>query len=389
MLLVIGSALLAMAVTEAALRVASSWLFTDVVIEPNPVLGWSLKPGLKMYSRDENPLWVEHNSAGFRDREHAEHVSPGTRRVAVIGDSFIHSYFAPLDAMFSSFLERELTKCAPNQPFEALSFGVFGYNTTQELLTYRHHAARYKPDIVLLAFFTRNDVFDNERRLSSEFAPRYVYEGDDLVLDNSFRDALPAPPRHPWRRKLFEALLAHSRVFRLMKESTDKARRAWSADTAPDPVPEVAVPETAIYQPPVTPELRNAWRNTEGVLLKFRDEVRANGSEFWLMTLYNPIQVHPDVSKRRALESTLGVDSLFYPDRRLAAFARENGIPVISLAEPMAADTSERGVFLFGGDSPSVPPGEGHWNQAASAAAARLSATQMCRDSAAFGAVLR
>ena len=386
----VGSTLLAMAVTEAALRAASSWLFPEAVIEPNPVLGWSLKPGLKMFSRDENALWVEHNSAGWRDREHAIAAAPGTRRVAVIGDSFIHSYFAPLDAMFSSFFERELTKCAPHpQPFEALSFGVFGYNTTQELLTYRHHAARYKPDIVLLAFFTANDVFDNERRLSSEFAPRYAYEGNTLVLDNSFRNALPAPPRHPWRRQLFETLVAHSRILRLVKESADKARRYWSRDAAADPPPEVAVPETAIYKPPTTPELQAAWRNTEGVLLKFRDEVQANGSEFWLMTLYNPIQVDPDVSKRRALESSLGVDSLFYPDRRLAAFAREHGIPVISLAEVMAADSSERHVYLFGGDSPSVPPGEGHWNQAAAAAAARLSAAQMCRDSASLAAVLR
>jgi hypothetical protein len=388
--LALGSAMLALLITEAGLRAASPWLFPDVVIQPDAVLGWSLKPGLRMFSRDENPLWVEHNSAGFRDREHAEQAPPGTRRIAVIGDSFIHGYFAPLGAMFSSFLERELTTCAPHpQPFEALSFGVFGYNTTQELLTYRHHAARYKPDIVLLAFFTLNDVFDNERRLSSEFAPRYAYEGNDLVLDNSFRDALPGPSRHPWRRRLFEVLLAQSRVFRLLKESADKAVRDWSRDAAPDPAPAVAAAETAIYVPPATPELQAAWRNTEGVLLKFRDEVRANGSEFWLMTLYNPIQVDPDVSKRRALESTLGVDSLFYPDRRLAAFAARHGIPVVSLAEPMAAETAATHRYLFGGDSAEVPTGQGHWNQAAAAAAARLAAAQMCRDSAALTTVLR
>lgn len=348
-----------------------------------------MKPGLRTFS-DESAIWVEHNSAGFRDRERTVQAAPGTLRVAVIGDSFVHGYFAPLEKMFTAFLEQELNRCAarPDRSIEVLSFGVFGYNTTQELLTYHLHAARYRPDIVVLALYTANDVFDNHPRLSSESAPRYVYQGDSLVLDNSFRNWLPKPPAAPWRRRVFDAMLERSRLFRVLKEYAERARDLAIAPP-PDPVPEVAAAEAAIYQPPVMPELAEAWRNTEGVVQKFNDDVRANGSEFWLLTLYNLAQVDPDAAKRTALQASLGAETLFYPDRRLAAFARARNIPVISLAEPLAAYAAVNHVYLSGGGSPQVPLGEGHWNDIGASVAARLSAAELCRDSAALTGVLR
>jgi hypothetical protein len=174
----------------------------------------------------------------------------------------------------------------------------------------------------------------------------------------------------------------------VVKESAERAR-ALVVAPPPDPVADVVVAEAAIYQPPVMPELAEAWRNTEGVVQKFNDDVRANGSEFWLLTLYNLAQVDPDVGKRTALQASLGADSLFYPDRRLAAFARARGIPVISLAEPLAAYAAANHVYLSGGGSRQVPLGEGHWNDVGASMAARLSAAEMCRESAALGGMLR
>jgi hypothetical protein len=157
-MLVVVSVMLAAAATEAGLRTVSGRLFPEIPIKPDPDLGWSLKPGIRSYS-DENTIWVEHNSAGFRDRERAVQAAPGTLRVAVIGDSFVHGYFAALDKMFGAFLEQELNQCAarPSRSIEVLSFGVFGYNTTQELLTYQLHAAQYRPDIVVLATIPRGE----------------------------------------------------------------------------------------------------------------------------------------------------------------------------------------------------------------------------------------
>ena len=42
------------------------------------------------------------------------------------------------------------------------------YGTAQELLTLRQCVWRYDPDLVLLAFFTGNDVWDNSRALKND-----------------------------------------------------------------------------------------------------------------------------------------------------------------------------------------------------------------------------
>jgi hypothetical protein len=372
--------LLGLIASEIALRVGARWIFLDNFVIPDAELGWSLRPSYGGWATEENTVWVSINSAGFRDRERALVPAPGTRRVAVIGDSFIHGYFLPLEQSFPAVLERQLTSCTGGR-VEALGFGALGYNTTQELLTYRLHAARYSPAVVIVAVFTLNDVFDNHPRLSTEPAPRYVFDGTGLALDHSFRHLLPAPSRWPWRRSAFEFLTTRWRTGQLVKMGIDRARdRAAVAE--PDAGPAVDPGFNSIYQAPTLAEHGEAWLLTEAVLLKFAREVAANGSEFWIATLFNPEQVDPRIEHRQTFERQLGVEHLFYPDRRLAAFAKAHGIRVISLAEPIADYTAATGAFVNGGNSPLVPPGTGHWNEVGARIAADYSAAEICRGSA-------
>ena len=46
-----------------------------------------------------------------------------------------------------------------------INFGVGGYGTAQELLTWREPASRYGADIVLLLLFPGNDLRNNVRSL--------------------------------------------------------------------------------------------------------------------------------------------------------------------------------------------------------------------------------
>jgi hypothetical protein len=302
--------------------------------------------------------------------------------VAVIGDSFIHGYFLPLEQSFPAMLEQYLAACASTS-VEVLGFGVLQYNTTQELLTYRLHATRYSPSIVIVAVFTLNDIFDNHPRLSTDGTPHFVFDGSELVLDQRFRDHLPKPPRWPLRRWLFELLTTQWRTGELSKMAFDQWRERRGA-LPPDPEPAVHLEDHSIYRPPTIAEHDEAWRLTEAILLKFASEVSANGSEFWIATLFNTEQVDPDLNQRRALERELGVETLFYPDRRLAAFARENGIKVISLAEPLAEYTGSTGRYVNGGDRPAAPLGTGHWNATGVRLSAEYSARQICSGSTAL-----
>lgn len=384
-LLSIASVCFALVCVEIALRVAGPRLFQDSAERPDPVLGWSLKPNFGGWETEENTLWVKINSAGFRDRERTLARTPGKLRIALVGDSFVHAYYVPLEKTYATFLERELSQCtgAPNG-VEVLSFGVQSYSTAQELLLYQQKVAAYHPDIVLLSFFTYNDVIGDHPAFAQGPTPFFKLDGDRLVLDNSFRDQLPPPPRSPLRRAVFEWMQQHSRVVLLLNDRI--LARHWPAPRDTDPPRELSdeALDTIMYTPPSLPDLAEAWRVTEALLVEFNREVQSAGAEFWVTTLSNNPQVDPDLSARQRLQEKLGVDNLFYPDRRIEAFAREHGIRSIKLAESLADYTAKTGQYINGGVN--MPKGIGHWNETGNRVAAALTAQAMCGHSPALAA---
>src|SRR3954463_7401785 len=81
--LVVASTALALALAEAALRVAgfsypNFW-------QPDPLTGSALRPGMEGWQRDEGRAYVKINSQGLRDREHPVAKPAGTYRIAILG----------------------------------------------------------------------------------------------------------------------------------------------------------------------------------------------------------------------------------------------------------------------------------------------------------------
>src|SRR5690606_14341934 len=94
------------------------------------------------------------------------------------------------------------------------------------------------------------------------------------------------------------------------------------------------------------------------------------------VSLSNPEQVHPDLQHRRAEARRLGVPDLFYPDRRLQAFAKREGTPLLSLAERFAAYAEQQNIVLHG--FPNAHLGQGHWNAEAHQLAGYLMSERIC-----------
>ena len=389
--LAIGGFVVAVVALETAFRTIGG-VFEDSFIIPDEVRGWALRPGFAGWTKEENTLWVEINGAGFRDRERSIAAPAGTLRVAVIGDSYVQGMNVPLEQTLPATLEGQLSACMGSRRAEVLNFGVDGYGTTQELLTYRHVAANYQPDVVVLAVFTANDIYDNDARLSREPSPQFVFRGEELVLDNAFRDRLPAPPSRPWRRRLHEFATRHSRLLWVLDDFRSGLRFGFTA------VPGAEGDSTggdssvnasefwggAIYKAPDAPGLNEAWRVTEGLFLKMAEETRAHGSEFWVVTLANAPQVDPNPANRKAIQDALGGTSLFYPDQRIRRFADDHGIKAISLAPALADYAAEHRTYLNGGYNEAVPSGQGHWNAAANQLAAALMGRELCAHSPAI-----
>jgi hypothetical protein len=118
-----------------------------------------------------------------------------------------------------------------------------------------------------------------------------------------------------------------------------------------------------VYLDPTDPVWENAWKITEELVVLMKREAEDGGSRFLLVNLSNPDQVHPDLQHREAVARQLGVPDLFYPDRRMQALAKREGIELLSLAEPLAVYAEQQGVFLHGFQNTQM--GLGHWNASA------------------------
>lgn len=111
------------------------------------------------------------------------------------------------------------------------------------------------------------------------------------------------------------------------------------------------------FRQPNDPAWDEAWRVTEGLILKMRDEVKSNRARFLVVTGSTGIQVNPDPAVREDFMRRLGVNDLFYPDYRIKALGDREGIEVLNLAPPLQKLAEQNHAFLHGTD------GTGHWNE--------------------------
>src|SRR5271163_1915378 len=189
-------ALVLPALADVALRIGHVQ-FNSQLYTANQQRGWALRPSAEGLVADETRQYVRINSHGFRDLERSYEKQADTIRIAVLGNSWTEAMQVPLDKNYCSVLERKLTEqsCCAGKRFEVLNFGVSGYSTAQELLLLREEVWKYHPDVVILAFYSARDIANNVRQFNNaaepDQSPYFVYRGNQLVLDDSFR-ALPA-----------------------------------------------------------------------------------------------------------------------------------------------------------------------------------------------------
>lgn len=93
-----------------------------------------------------------------------------TFRIAALGDSIAEALQVDLDSTCGKQIENLLGTCEAlrDSKLEVLNFGVSGFGTMQQVLTFRRVAVNYGPDLVLVAFFSGNDVGNNSRKLDPD-----------------------------------------------------------------------------------------------------------------------------------------------------------------------------------------------------------------------------
>lgn len=380
----------ALFVAEIALRIVG--YSSPEFYMADPSRGYTLIPSMQGTYRKEGRSFVEINADGFRDIQRPLAKPPGTKRIVVIGDSYVEGFQVERHEMFVGFLQNELETCGAfaGSRIEVLPFGVSGYGTTQELLLMRESVMKYSPDLVMLVMTTNNDISDNSRYFKNTAIPYFEYRDGSLVLDDSFRSERSFVFKNSSFSRLGLWLKNHLRVVQAIGEIQVALKyryRRWKEApparktdmpgpaSASPPLAEVGI-DSQVYRPPADAHWENAWRVTEGIIDVMKSEAGEMGAGFVVVTASNGVQVVPDVETRALFAKTLGVTDLYYPDRRIAEFCFKRSIPVITLAPILAEYSASERVNLHGFEG---NIGYGHWNQLGHRVAGTSIARQLCQ----------
>ena len=298
---------------EAALRIVGyaspSWYQLDTQ------LGWSLQRHKKGWYFSEGariPIYI--NSQGFRDKEQLLDKAEGVYRIAVLGDDYSEAMNVQIQRTWWWQLPRALDACAPGKTIEVLNFAVGGYGTAQELVMLETTAMRYQPDLVLLQFSSRDDVVDNSFALTPrKERPFYFLDaGGRPRIDESFSSSPGFDRRMQTRYRLGAEIADHSRAFQLARQLAGAAVIGEAHADADSAV--MRAPRDAVWE--------DAWRVTEALLARMNRYARANGARFAVVNVPHPQQAG---------------EPMAYPDQRLAALAKREHVPFVSLAGELQA----------------------------------------------------
>lgn len=385
--LIVGGIVFALLVAEIGLRIFGFKYFNPYIVDRD--VGFSLRPGAEGWWKREGLTYVKINSHGFRDREHAIAKPSDTFRIAILGDSYAEAFQVPLEKTFWSIMEQRINQCPqrPRSRVEVLNFGISGFSTTRELILLQKRVWQYSPDVVVLLFTTGNDVRDNSRELS-KYAnlplPYFVLRDGELTLDNSLLDAknrsFTFRLQQSFIGKSFHWLQNHLRLLGLIYtvreayqsfsiSSNDHTQKQGSASLGEPGL------DSEVYRQAVRQDWAEAWKISERLIVRMRDEVAAKQAKFLLVTGSMGIQVNPDSTMRQAYMNRLGVRSLYYPEQRIKALGDQEGFKVLNLAPVLEEYASRNKVFLHGvGES----MGRGHWNETGHRLAGELIAQEIC-----------
>jgi hypothetical protein len=222
---------------------------------------------------------------------------------------------------------------------------------------YRQLVARFRPDVVICAFFVGNDLSDNCRRLSNN--PRIYFDLDS-------QGHLQQVPFSANKAALSTFLNHYSRFYVWQKDAVNGLRHLWSAEAGQ------LEPGQWIYCSQPTGDLEYAWKLSEELIRAFQREVSHDGGQFLLLEIPSCEQIYADsfqVLRSRAGKQAAAFDA-DYPDRRLGTLCRQEGIRFLTFtaafrsAAPTASSQLESEWLYL--------KGYGHLNERGNAIAAEV-----------------
>jgi lysophospholipase L1-like esterase len=283
---------------------------------------------------------VEFNGHGMVGPERPFDKPAGIRRVLLLGDSYTASLQVPYDSSWARELELAL-----GPGWEVLNAGVSGYGTDNALFYLREVGWRFDPDLVLLTFFTSNDVSDNHyelyRRTGATLTkPHFTLEQSGLTLRAAPVVSSGPNPLNLLREHSHLYLFTARTVKRMM--TRQQSRRAG----------ERGVPlNWLVYRRELSPEFEVAWQTTAGLLEMLRDEAHAYGAPIAVSLMPAGWRIEPEDRARLYETYPDMLDEtqwdLEQPDRRVRIILDELQIPVHDLTPELTRARGQSHGRLF------------------------------------------
>lgn len=125
-----------------------------VQADPDPEIGYAWRPNVEGWAK---LVPFQTNAMGLRDAPVALEKSPGSFRIALVGDSMTTPDGVRLEDAFHTLLEKQLSEDL-GRPVECVNFGVSGYYLSQSVATALRKVPAFKPDLLLVDFCSENDT---------------------------------------------------------------------------------------------------------------------------------------------------------------------------------------------------------------------------------------
>jgi len=373
--LVGANILLPLLVLEAALRVAGP-IFpgnydTGSYLSRHPRYGHYHPASYDGWiRRDEFTVQVRTNGEGQRGPAVPFERAPNTFRILVVGDSFVEAVQVAEHERFLARLEQSLNPPGAAIRVELIDGGCGGWGTAQEYLYLLDEGPRYRPDLVLLAFFVGNDVANNS--LDLELDGRL-----DLALKPYYRRTAggtiellePQPPPPTVTERIAAYFRARSAVYNvietgvLQKLSLDDH---WAALRDLDALVETRTHDIDLYRPKLDDRWREAWTITETLVGYVGRAARDQGSRAAMIVVPTREQVVRQAWRDHAgrIDNGERVLDAEHPNAMLRGIAERASMPMLDLLPGFKKAAAARGApqFYFARDQ--------HWTAAGHALAA-------------------
>jgi len=323
-----------MVIVEVLLRLFAPQIqHHDGLFQPQEHLGWSFVANSRssvVYPDEVNQI-ISINKQGFRDTDFD--LSAASRKIMVLGDSFVSNIAVADDAVFTEVMETQLDNTS------VLNFGVNGYGQVQELLLLEKWAPQIQPDLIIQMVYLRNDFKDNVK------VDNWLYPKPTAQINAYNEIAIVAAPEgaiaKASKKQQHKGPRERSHLYHFVRRRLENIRAMKDGKNSKFKPPEV---DLCAIQP--TEDVRRQYQVLQEMLLKTREKAQAMGTPIVFILAPSIGQVQDASWETITAYDTEITLERSLPNTRLMQFAKQNDLQMLDLL-PMLLEAANEESLLY------------------------------------------